>query len=70
MMGDNCNILSGKDDDSDDNSYETPPETLNTESETGEPGKEVFDEMNWNRGRQVWRGCQIPGRRYQQHQEV
>ena len=43
---------------------------LNTESETGEPEKWKFDEMILNRGRQVWRRCQIPGRRDQQHQEV
>ena len=43
---------------------------LNTESETGEPEKWKLDEMILNRGRQVWRRCQIPGRRDQQHQEV
>ena len=33
MMGDNGNFLSGKYNNSDDDSYKTPPETLDTESE-------------------------------------
>ena len=33
MMGDNCNFLSGNKDDLDDDSHNTPPETINTDSE-------------------------------------
>ena len=33
MMGDNGNFLSGNNDNSDNDSYNTPPETINTDSE-------------------------------------